>query len=457
MRFFLIVFLIVLLSSLNVSRANDNILDIQEVTTQSGIKAWLVEDDSVPVISLSFSFLGAGSAQDSAKKQGLTRLASNTMDEGAGDLSAQQFQKRLKNLSTTLYFQSSRDHFSGELKTLTKNQDEAFNLLRMAILQPRFDQEAIDRMRQANQSRVRSSLSDPKWIAARIMNDRLYESHTYALNSGGSISSLENITKDDLKTFSKTRLGKNNLRIAVAGDINAAELAARLELIFSDLQQTVTLQSIDHIGLQNSGNIYVHEKDVPQTIVELSYPGLARENPDYIGLQVLNYILGSSGFGSRLMDDIREKRGLTYSIYSSLLTLDKAQNLTISSSTKNDSAQEMLFLIKNIVQDLKTNGATQEELDNARSYLIGSLPLSLTSTDKITRVLISLMQHNLPVDYLQNRNDTIEALTLSDIKRIAQNYLDPEQFVAVLVGSPSIDKTDDTIEIQIVDSIPNAE
>ncbi len=457
MRLIFVLAILCLSYGICVQNAKANILDIQEITTQSGIKAWLVEDHSVPVIALSFSFLGAGSTQDSEDKQGLTRLASNTMDEGAGQMDATAFQERLKELSTTLYFQSSRDHFGGELKTLTKNKNDAFALLRSALNNPRFDQEAIDRMRQANQSRIRSALSDPKWLAARIMNDRLYNAHSYALNSGGTISSLNNISRDDLVEFVKNRLAQDNLRIAVVGDITADDLRKAIDNIFTDLPENANLKPIDAVASISSGEVYLFKKEVPQTIFEMSYKGLKRGHPDYIAFQVVNYILGSSGFGSRLMDDIREKRGLTYGIYSQLLSLDYAQNLTISSSTKNESAMEMLSLIKANIESLKNDGATEDELINAQSYLIGSLPLSLTSTDKIARILISLMQDDLPVDYLQHRNDTIKALTIADINKVAQTYLNPENYVAVLVGSPTLNKDDETLNIKIVESIPNAE
>lgn len=444
--------LIVLMAAPQNVQARDKFLDIKEVKSEGGITAWLVEDHSVPVIAMQFAFKGAGSIQDPADKQGLVRLVSNTMDEGAGDLDSEQFQKTLRDLSISLSFGSSRDSYSGTLKTLSQNKERAFELMQLALNKPRFDEEPTERMRAANQSRIRSSLSNPGWIAARIMNDVAYAGHPYALNSGGTLSTLEAITTEDLHNFAKTHLTKDRLSVAVAGDITEEELKTVLDDIFGELPENAPENSVEKFGLKNKNTSYVHKMDIPQTVIEIMQGGIARKDERYHHAQIMNFVLGSSGFGSRLTEEIREKRGLTYGIYSSFLTMDYFNGLSVSTSTANANAGKMIDLITEQFQKMRSYPISQEELDNAKSYLIGSLPLSLTSTDKIAGLLLSLQLDDLGVNYLDEREEAIKNATLDDIFKVSQQILAPENFVTVLVGNP-----DGINHAKTVDTIPNVE
>lgn len=418
------------------SYAQDKLLDIQTIESASGIKAWLVEDHSVPVISLQFSFKGSGAINDPEGKDGLARLASNTMDEGAGELDSNAFQKKLQDLAITLLFNSDRDNFGGTLKTTTKNKDEAFGLLKMALTQPRFDEEPVERMRKANQSRIRDSLSDPEWLAMRIMNDKAYEGHAYARNSGGTLSTLENITTDDLRNF-HAGLKKDDLSIAVAGDISAKELEAILNEIFAELPSRAESLLQDYeISLKNTGQTFFHDEEIPQTIILMMQKGIDLKSPDYHTGQVMNFILGSSGFGSRLTDEIREKRGLTYGIYSYFTDMAHVDTLSVQTSVKNQSATETLKLIKAEWSKMKNTQVSDKELDDAKAYLIGSLPLSLTSTDKIAGLMLSLQLDGLPADYLDQRKMAIENVTPEHIQDLARNLLNTDNLITVLVGQP---------------------
>lgn len=430
----------------------DKVLDIQKVVSDGGIEAWLVEDHSVPIIAMNFSFKDAGAAQNNAEQQGLARMLSNTLDEGAGELDSQAFQKELTDLSISLGFSSGRDDFGGSVKTLTKHSTRAFELLTLALTQPRFDPEPVERMRKANQSRIRSSLTNPDWIAARFMNDVAYAGHPYAMNSGGTLSSLEAITPDDLRAYHKAMIGKNNLVVSVAGDIKADALKTLLDDVFGALPD-VTIPETPDIALQNAGSVTVFEKDIPQTIIEIVQPGIDRLDPDYQTAQVMNYVLGSSGFGSRLTEEIREKRGLTYGIHTYFYDLDHVETLAISTSTKNENVSEMLPLIRAEFDKLKTTPITDDELTDAKAYLIGSLPLSLTSTDKIAGLLQSIQVTGLPIDYLEKREEALEAVTADDVHKLAQKLLNPEAFVTVLVGQPEGIADDATIRKEI----PNVE
>lgn len=268
--------------------ADEKFLDIQEIKTESGITAWLVEDRSLPVIAMDFAFRDAGAKQDSADKQGLTILASNTMDEGAGEYDSEAFQQALTDHSITLRFGSGRDNFSGSLKTLSRNKDKAFELMGLALTQPRFDDAPVERMRAANLARIQRSRAKPDWMAARLMNDIAYDGHPYALNAGGTMSSLQDITPDDLRAFVKNRLAQDNLVISVVGDITPEELKQRLNQLFGTLPETANLPDIEDFDLKNTGTTTLYEHDIPQTIISIAQKGIARDDPDYYAASVMN-------------------------------------------------------------------------------------------------------------------------------------------------------------------------
>lgn len=442
--------LIFILISLPV-RANERFLDIQEVKSKNGLTAWLVEDHSLPIIAMQFSFKGSGSINDPAEKQGRSKLLSNTLDEGAGNIDSQNFQKKLRDNSIALGFSNSRDHFNGHLKTLTRYKEEAFNLLNLALTKPKFDKEPIERMKQANISRIRSSLTNPKWIAARIQNDLIYKGHPYALNSGGTISSLQNLTADDLREFKDNYLTKDRLIISVMGDITKEELQTQLDKIFGDLpDKQKNIQEMP--APEHKNGVYFYQKDIPQTVINISFPAFDRKDPDYYAAQVFNYILGGGGFGSRLMEQAREKEGMTYGIYSSLDFLDNAQKLYISTSTKNDTVPRMLEIIDQEIKRIKTEGITDKELQNAKDYITGSLPLSLTSTNKIAKLLISLQKNERPLNYLDQYKNNINSITKEDVLRVAQRILKEEKINTVLVG-----KSSQKNNITILKELPNVQ
>lgn len=431
---------------------NGHFIDIKDVKSKSGISAWLVEDHSLPIISMDFAFRNAGAKQDPADKQGLARLASNTMDEGAGEYDSAAFQQALTDNSISLGFGSGRDNFTGSVKTLSRKTDLAFKLLKLALTEPRFDAEPLERMRDSNITRIQRSRGKPNWMAARLMNDIAYQGHPYAQNSGGTLTTLKNITADDLHNFVKTHLSRDNLVIAVVGDITADDLSRTLDDVFGDLPAGENLPQQNDFSLKNEGATVLLEQDMPQTIISMAQNGIARDDPDYYTAAVMNYILGSSGFGSRLMEEIREKRGLSYGIYSGLETADHVNILTVGTSTKNETANEVLDLIKQEWTKMKTTEVTDQELADAKSYLIGSMPLALSSTNNISGLLLGLQLDNLPIDYLDHRADKINAVSKEDIARVSSKLLTPDKMITILVGQPENVKP-----TEIVDTLPNVD
>ena len=432
--------------------ATAGILDIQTVKSSSGVTAWLVEDHSVPVISMRFTFVGAGAVNDPVDKQGVSQILSNTLDEGAGDMDSKAFQAALNDNSISLGFSSSRDDFGGSLKTLSKHQDKAFDLLSLALSKPRFDKDAVDRMIESNLVRIRSSMTDPEWMNARLTNAVVFENHPYALNSGGTLSSLSRIGSDDLRDKFRTQFGRDNLMVAVAGDITKEELVRVLDRVFSGIPETSKVRAVDAVHLSDFSSETLYKQDIPQTVVNIVSLGISQDDPDYHVAEVLDFILGSSGFGSRLTEEIREKRGLTYGIYSRLESMEHADILSIGAATKNESVGQVIDLIQQVMVGLSTEPVTSKELKDAQVYLTGSVPLQLTSTDRISAVMMGLQRRHLPTDYFNKRQDALSKVSATDVLRVAQKLLAGQTTKIILVGNPKIGDT-----TKIVSALPNVE
>lgn len=425
--------------------APQKMLDVREVKSPGGITAWLVEDHTLPIIAIEFSFKEAGAARDSAERQGLARLVSNTLDEGAGPYDSQAFQKALTDHSISLSFGAGRDDFSGSLKMLTRHKDKALELMTLALTQPRFDQEAVDRMKAANIARIRSSMTDPDWIGARLQNDRAYAGHPYALNGGGTLSTLAALTREDLQGFVRNNLTRDRLHVGVAGDITPDELGPVLDRLFGPLPAQATTTALADTDIQNTGKTYLYKQDIPQSFINLIGPGLDYRDPDYYPGIVMNFILGGSGFGARLTEEVREKRGLTYGIHSALFDMDHVSGFTIGLSTENRNAGEALKIIDQELTRMRDHAVTAQELADAQSYLIGSLPLSLGSTSAIAAIIRSLQERGYPMDHYDRYPGIIRAITLADIERVSKRLLQPERMLTIVVGQPEGITPTDTV------------
>jgi zinc protease len=409
--------------------------DIREITSPGGIKAWLVEERSIPIVSMKVAWRGGGSL-DPAEKAGIAHLASATMDEGAGDLDSISFQERLSDLAIKLNFDAGKDTFSGNLKTLSVNTDEAFRLFGLAITDPRFDEEPVERIRAQILTSLNRKLSDPNSLAGRAWFDIAFDGHPYSQPSEGTIETLSKVTIADLKEFAKTRLAKDNMVISVVGDIGEEELKLLLDKTFGGLPDEAVSSKVTETAPISEAMVRIIDQNIPQSVVIFGGQGVKRDDPDYYAAYVLNYILGGGGLGSRLTEEIREKRGLVYSVYSYLYPLDSAALHLGGFGTSNASVKEALALVGEQVELIRSEGVTEEELSAAKTYLNGSFPLSLSSNASIAGIMVAMQMNNLPAEYLAQRADLINAVTLDDVKRVAQKLLDPEKMIVVVVGKP---------------------
>ena len=412
------------------------VLNVQKLKTQGGIEVWLVEDKTVPVISMSFSFEG-GLIYDPEDKPGVGRLVSILLDEGADQMTSQQFQSQLSDNAINMSFTAGRDAFYGQLKTLKANRDLAFDLLRMALNKPRFDADAIERMRNANVSQIKNDMGDPGWLVARTFNGMAFEGDVYALPGLGTLDSMTKITRKDLVDFAHAQFAKDVLKVAIAGDITKEEAAKTVDAVFNSLPAQAEETEAAEVELHYGGKTILLPLDTPQTYISAGESGIKRADKDWPAATIMNYILGGSGFDARLMKEIREKRGLTYGVYTTLTSMNHAALLQANLSASNEKVAEALKLLRQEWAKMAKDGATAQEVQDAKSYLTGSLPLELTSTDDISDTLNGLQRDGLNYNYINQRNAELNAVTAADIKRVAARLLKPENLTIVLVGQPA--------------------
>tara|TARA_B100000674_G_scaffold489183_1_gene502731 strand:- start:325 stop:1440 length:1116 start_codon:yes stop_codon:yes gene_type:complete len=358
------------------------------------------------------------------------------LDEGAGGIDSKSFQAELQNKSIRMSFVAGRDTFRGSLKTLNTHRDRAVELLSLALSQPHFDAEPLERMRQQSLVSLNRRATNPNYIAGRTWATAVFGSHPYALPSNGTEKSLKAITRHDLIDAVKSRFARNLLVIGVSGDITSAELEPLLDQAFGALPARKDLPSIPEVEPDFRGNTYVVDLDVPQSAILFGQRGLRRDDPHWYTGLVMNYILGGGGFSSRLYREVREKRGLAYSVGTDLHPMRLTALISGGAGTNNENVAESLKIIQTEWRRMRFDGVTEQELSQAKSYLTGSFPLRLSSTDRIARMLVSIQYHDLGIDYIDRRVSYIKAVTRDDIAKLARELLDPDRLTFVIVGKP---------------------
>jgi len=430
--------------------ARAEILHIQNVQSPGGLTVWLVEDHSLPVVAMTFAFR-TGATQDTPDKQGITQLLSNTLDEGYGNVPSREFQAALRDNAINLSFSSSRDSFGGSLRTLTRHLPQAQLLMQGAIMAPRFDQEAVDRMRAANISRVKSSLADADWIAARILNDLMYKGHPYALNAGGTVQSLAGLTSADLREVRSTHFAKSRLAIGMTGDISPDAAGKMADMIFGNLPERSDAPPVADAAFPKGGKPVYFARDIPQTSLSIAWPGIDLHDPDYYASVVMTYIFGGGGFSSRLMEEIREKRGLTYGIYASQYNLDHADRVVVSASLLPQNVAMTIEIAKQLASGMQATPVDAATLKSAQDYLTGSLPLQFSSTGRTSAALAELQLNDRPITALDDFRTGILAVTPADIQHVATRIFNADP-VIVAVGARPVG-----IDMDEWTAIPNAE
>jgi zinc protease len=405
---------------------------IQHLISPGGIEAWFVQDATVPLIAMEYAFAG-GAAQDPADKAGVANLVANLLDEGSGDLDSKTFHERLDRRAIELSFSASRDSFRGSLRMLRDNKDEAFDLLRMALTSPHFDTVDVERIRSQVISSLRRDTTNPTSLASRKFLEIAFGDHPYGRQANGTLESVPAITVADMKDYVRRLLARDTLKIAVVGDVDPATLGKLLDQTFGSLPAKASLTPVADIEAAKPPQRAFVSLDVPQTVITFGGPGVKRSDPGFMAAYVVNHILGGGGLSSRLYREVREKRGLAYSVYEALLWMDHSALFIGNTGTRADRAGDTIDAIEKEVRRIAEEGPTQKELDEAKSYLKGSQMLALDTSSKLAQALLQYQIDKLPIDYIEKRNAIVDAVTLDDARQAAKR-LWGQGLLTVVVG-----------------------
>ena len=407
---------------------------IQEVVSPGGITAWLVHEPSIPFMALELRFRG-GASLDAPDKRGAINLMTGLLEEGAGDLDARGFARASEALAASFSYDVGDDALSVSARFLTENRDDAISLLRTSITDPLFAQSALDRVRGQVLAGLRSDAQDPNEIARAAFDKMAYGDHPYGSNYRGTIDSVTALTRDDIFDAHRAVFAKDRLYVGAVGDITADELGPLLDDLLGALPETGAPQPTQ-AEILIEGGMTVVPFDTPQSVAIFGQAGIEQDDPDFFAARVLNQVLGAGGFESRLMNEVRKKRGLTYGVYSFLVPQDHAATLQGQVASSNDRVAEAVSVIRDEWARAASDGVTQEELDAAKLYVTGAYPLRFNGNAQIARIMVGMQMLGLPIDYIATRNEKVEAVTLEDVKRVAAELLDPAGLHFVVVGQP---------------------
>ena len=409
-------------------------VDIQAVESPGGIKAYLVEDHSNPLIAVNFAFKGGGSTQDPDGKEGLSNLLTGLLDEGAGDIKSADFQAKLDDLGVSMSFDTGYDNFTGSFRTITDFEDQAFDLLALALTKPRFDEEPVNRIRGQIVTGILADQNDPDEIASRAFRETVFAGHPYARPSEGTAETLAKVTAEDLEAFRAKVFARDDLVVGVVGDITPEDLKKRLDQVFGGLAEKAELKTVP-MAEPAFGKEVTVDLAVPQTNIRVALPGMLRSDKDFFSAYLMNHVLGGGSFTSWLYEEIREKRGLAYGATSYLASYDHAGILGIATATRADAAPQTVDIIRKEIERMATTGPTQDELDKAKAYVKGSYAVrNLDSSLAVAQTLVGIQLDDLGIDYIDERQALIDAVTLDDVKAVAKKLLDAKPTV-VTVGS----------------------
>ncbi len=409
-------------------------IDIQVVTSPGGITAWLYEEHSIPILDIEAAFTG-GAVIDAEGAEGAVNLMTALLEEGAGDLDATGFAEAAETLAASFGFDAGQDRVSVSARMLTENRDESLALLRSALVEPRFDPEPFARVQGQVLSSLRSDETDPDTLASRAFYAQAFPDHPYARPNAGSAESVAALDVEAIREAHRAALVRDRLMVAVVGDITAAELGPLLDDLFGDLP-TGGPDLPPVAEARSPGTLQVVDLDIPQSVVMFGHEGIPRDDPDFIPAFVMDHILGGGGFGSRLTEEVREKRGLTYGIYTYLAPGDYGWLYLGRFSSANARAAEAMEIVRDEWARMAGEGVTEEELETAKRYLTGAYALRFDGNSRIAGQLLGLQTAGLGIEYVNERNDLIEAVTVEDIARVAERVLDPEALTWVVVGRP---------------------
>jgi zinc protease len=424
----------VILSFFVTISSNAAIPEVKEVKSEGGYKAWMIEDSYLPIVSIKIAFSKSGYAYDPSDKKGLAYMVSGLLDEGAGGISSLEYRKKLQELATTISFSADKDNFYISIKTLKENLEESIKLLNLTLTKPNLKPDVIERIRNQILVIINKKNEQPQYIASREFDEAIFGKQPYANSKYGSLNSVKAINRDDLFSF-LDNFSKENIIISVVGDTSSSKVKKLLDRHLKLPDKGADVNEVLKIEVNEKAKRIDIEKDIAQSIVVFGGKAIKRSDKDFYAVYLMNRILGGGGFESRLMDTVRVKHGLAYSIYTYLDAYKNTGLFVGKVGTDASKREKTIKLIKSEIKKMQKKGVTQEELDDAKNYLVNSFPLRMTKNENLATHLSVMQIYNLGIDFLEKRNQYVQSVTVEQINKVAKQILDVDNMTFVVVGN----------------------
>lgn len=413
-------------------------VNIQHWQTSSGAEVYFVENHDLPIVDLSVNF-AAGSARDTAEKSGLAGITRYMMTLGAAGMSDEVIANKLADIGAVLGGEFDGDRAALKLRTLSseREQKQALDVFDKILQKPDFPASVLAREKARIISGLEESATQPEGMVNKAFMTALYGSHPYSLDESGEIATVAKLNVADLQAFYQQHYRANGAVIAMMGDLSRAQAEAIAESMASGLPKGPANPAIAQVTYPNAPVTQRIAHPASQSHILLGYPGIKRGDPDLFPLYLGNYVLGGGGFVSRLTEEVREKRGLVYSVYSYFMPMAEVGTFQIGLQTKKEQADEALKIVRATLADFLAKGVTDAELKAAKANVIGGFPMRIDSNSKILDYLAVIGFYKLPLNYLDEYNSKVAAVTAAQIKDAFNRRLKPENFVTVIVGAPN--------------------
>jgi len=432
MKKILVLFIVVFSFFMSVAVAS--IPKVEEVESKGGYKLWMIEDNYLPIVSIKLVFKNSGTAYDTEGKKGLAHMVTGLLDEGAGGISSFDYRKKLESLATTISFDVDEDNFYVNVKTLKDNLEETLKLLNLTLTKPNLKPEIIERIRNQILVIIQKKQESPQYVASKKFKEAVLGSHPYSRTKYGVPKAVRSITREDIVAYVNDNFSKENIIISVVGDVKKSKIRKLLDNHLKLKDERKDVISLPPVKVKNEEQYIKISKSIPQSVVYFGSEGIKRSDKDFYPAYIMNHILGGGGFESRLMDTVREKNGLAYSVYSYLSTYNKAGLFVGYVGTDVKKVDKSIKLIKKELKKLYKDGVTEKELNDAKDYLVNSYPLKMTKNENLAAYLSVMQSENLGIDFLEKRNDYVRSVTAQQIKAAAKDLLDVGKMTFVVVG-----------------------
>lgn len=424
---------IIVILLLAVPAAAPAIPPIERTVLPNGLTLIVCEDHSLPSVTMQF-LVEAGSRRDPRDRGGLAYITAKTVLMGTPGREVTEIQEELDFLGASLESSASDDYATFGLKILKKDMSRGFELLFSQLTRPSFPRPEIERERQRIMAAIQSEEEEPLAMAEKAFQRTLYLDFAYGHPSEGTEESVKKIKRGDIQDFYKTFYLPNNSLLVIVGDVTATEIKRLITPSLLKWQRQQLPKEEFRAGFSGRKTVDI-ERNTAQASIILGNGGVSRENPDYYALTVMNYILGGGGFGSRMFDEVRVKRGLAYSVDSVFIPAKKEGSFQVFLQTQNSSAYQSVGLVLKEIERIREAPVSDAELQRAKSYLVGSFPMRLDTQSKLARFLTQVEYFRLGLDYPDKYPSIINAITKEDVQRVARKYLEPKNYVLVIVGN----------------------